>query len=447
LLPRSSRSCPERRLMRAVVVGSGAGGAVAARRLQGAFDVTVLEAGREFHPFTQDLSLVERLRSSRLFLDERMIRLLFPAMRVAKVADNMSLVYGVATGGTTTLATGNALRCDEALLERDIDLSPEFGALEAELPISAAHQTRWREPTKQLFAACADLGLGPQVTPKLVDYGRCRRCGCCVLGCPHGAKWDSRQYLDQAVDAGARLETGARVERVMIESAHRAPGRVTGVVVRRRGRRELVPADLVILAAGGLGTPAVLERSGIHTEPRLFVDPVLCVAGPLAGGHLDQEVPMPFVVSRDEYIISPYFDYLSFFFNRAWLRPRQDIVTLMIKLADTEAGSVDGNRVRKRLTERDHKVLAEATELCTEILKSVGIRRDEVFMGTLNAGHPGGTVPLSGEEREPLHADRLPENLYVADASLLPRSLGRPPMMTIMALAGRVAAVCRERFA
>ena len=141
-------------MMRAVVVGSGAGGATAARQLQGAFDVTVLEAGHEFHPFKQDLSLVERLRSSRLFLDERMIRLLFPPMHVTKVADHMSLVYGVATGGTTTLATGNALRCDEALLDLGIDLSPEFAALEAELPISTAHQARWRDPTKRLFAAC-----------------------------------------------------------------------------------------------------------------------------------------------------------------------------------------------------------------------------------------------------------------------------------------------------
>jgi choline dehydrogenase-like flavoprotein len=48
---------------------------------------------------------------------------------------------------------------------------------------------------------------------------------------------------------------------------------------------------------------------------------------------------------------------------------------------------------------------------------------------------------------EAFHADRLPANLYVADASLLPRSLGKPPILTIMALAQRVAAVCRERLA
>jgi choline dehydrogenase-like flavoprotein len=434
-------------MKRAVVVGTGAGGATAARQLQGVFDVTVLEAGRHFRPFAGDLDPIERLRASRLFFDERMIRLLFPPMHVTKVADHMALIYGIATGGTTTLATGNAIRCDEALLELDIDLGPEFAALEADLPISTGHRARWREGTKRMFTACEDLGLEPRVTPKLVDYERCTRCGRCVFGCPSGAKWDSRRYLDQSIAAGARLQTGARVERVVIDDSGPLPGRVTGVAVRRRGRREFVPADLVVLAAGGLGTPAILDRSGIRTEDRLFVDPVLCVAAPWPGGRLDQEIPMPFVVSRDEYIISPYFDYLSFFFNGAWRRPRHDIAPLMIKLADTEAGTVSAGGVRKGLTPKDHRVLAEASELCRTILENAGVDRKQMFQGTLNAGHPGGTLPLTGSEREPLHADRLPENLYVADASLLPRSLGRPPILTIMALAWRVAALCRERFA
>ena len=60
-------------------------------------------------------------------------------------------------------------------------------------------------------------------------------------------------------------------------------------------------------------------------------------------------------------------------------------------------------------------------------------------MGTLNAGHPGGMFPLTRAEAQTLHHDRLPGNVYIADASLLPSALGRPPSLTIMALARAVA--------
>lgn len=56
-------------------------------------------------------------------------------------------------------------------------------------------------------------------------------------------------------------------------------------------------------------------------------------------------------------------------------------------------------------------------------------------MGTLNSGLGGGMLPLTSAEAETLHSPLLPANLYVSDASLLPRSLSLPPILTIMALA------------
>jgi choline dehydrogenase-like flavoprotein len=128
----------------------------------------------------------------------------------------------------------------------------------------------------------------------------CRHCGRCVLGCPYGVKSDSRRYLDEAVARGARLVTGCWVERLAVRD-----GRVTGVVSRGPlGRREHT-ADVVVLAAGGLGTPAILQRSGIACEPRLFVDPVLTVAARWPDAWQCHELEMPFVVQRDHYILSP----------------------------------------------------------------------------------------------------------------------------------------------
>ena len=67
-----------------------------------------------------------------------------------------------------------------------------------------------------------------------------------------------------------------------------------------------------------------------------------------------------------------------------------------------------------------------------------------MFLGTLNAGHPGGMLPLTSADAETLHPGRLPANMYVADATLFPRSLGNPPILTILALATRVARVAME---
>jgi hypothetical protein len=63
---------------------------------------------------------------------------------------------------------------------------------------------------------------------------------------------------------------------------------------------------------------------------------------------------------------------------------------------------------------------AGGIELCREILRRFGARKTEMFLGTMNAGHPGGMLPLTDKEATSLHHDRLPGNLYVADATLLP---------------------------
>jgi choline dehydrogenase-like flavoprotein len=51
-------------------------------------------------------------------------------------------------------------------------------------------------------------------------------------------------------------------------------------------------------------------------------------------------------------------------------------------------------------------------------------------------------LPLTEASAPVVHDDRLPENVFVADATLFPRSLGNPPILTIIALAKRVARIC-----
>ncbi len=258
-------------------------------------------------------------------------------------------------------------------------------------------------------------------------------CGHCTLGCPHGIKWDASIFIRQALSKGAEILFGCKVIKIVIEN-NRAIGILT--------HRGFIPSDLIIVAAGGISTPVLLEKSGIKTDQTFFVDPVLCVAAEYENAYQNKELPMPFAVQRDGYIISPYFDQLSFFFNKHWRMPGKNIISLMIKLADTRCG----NPKNKRLSEKDKHTLDHAVDECKWILSKMGIKPRKTFLGKLNAGHPGGMFPLSMREATSFHSERLPENVYVADASLFPASLGNPPMLTIMAMAKRVSKIVMEKF-
>ena len=100
--------------MKAIIVGSGAGGATAALELTSkGFDVTVLEAGKPFKPFTRHLTLTEPLRRLGLLGDERTIHRIFPHMDATRSNKELVLVRGITTGGSTVISCGNMVRADQ----------------------------------------------------------------------------------------------------------------------------------------------------------------------------------------------------------------------------------------------------------------------------------------------------------------------------------------------
>lgn len=419
-------------MKKAIVIGSGAGGAMAAKMLAQDFEVTVLEEGKAFHPFSWPLDKLAKFRKTGLYFDERLIQLLLPNMRIDKTPE-MVMVYGKGLGGTTTLATGNAVRADEGLKKIGIHLDEEFDELYRELPITTEHQRYWSSITKKAFNVMDEMGMAPVPMPKLLHPQGCALCGHCSIGCPTRAKWDTRELLE-----GMKVITGCKVTQIEIGD------RLAKRVHARKGMCHLTfEADVIIVAAGGMGTPDILRNSGIDCLPTLFVDPVLCVAAPMPGVKQNRQLLMPFVCRREKYILSPYMDWLSFFFHSSWCHPMEGIASIMIKLADVEQGEVHGKKMQKTLTETDHRYLKNGVEDCREILLRMGASEKEIFLGTINAGHPGGMLPLTSAEARTLHSSKLPENLYVADATILPQSLGLPPMLTIMALAKRIAKIVR----
>lgn len=422
--------------MKTIVVGSGAGGATAARELiNNGFEVIILEAGPPFKPFSRRLSWAEPLRRLGLLGGEKNFKYLFPPMDLQRSSPELLLVRGVATGGSTVLTCGNLVRADRGLKEIGLDLTPEYAELEDEIKPVTIPMENWRPITKQMFDSAENLGLDPHPTPKAVELTRCNYCGLCELGCDRGARWDSRKFLEVAVSKGAVLITRSPVEKVILQD-----GQVKGVVVRSGGKTKIFKSEQVVLAAGGVGTAQILKNSGLKAKDHLWVDIVLTLGGVSSGARQLEEPPMAWYTKHEDYILSPYPDILSHWFHKPWRKVSiEDRVGLMVKLADVEQGAVyaDG-KVEKPLDQNDRERLDLALSQARQVMEGAGVT-GPFIEGVLNGGHLGGTVPLKKEDITQMKPSWLPEGLWVADLSLVPRSQGMPTMLLTAALALKVS--------
>ncbi len=424
--------------MKAIVVGSGAGGSTAALELTlKGFEVTVLEAGKPFKPFTRHMTLTEPLKRIGLLGDENTIKRIFPHMDAKRSNNNLVLVRGITTGGSTVISCGNMVRADHGFKELGLDLTPEFEDLEDRINIQPIPMKRWRPLTRKMYDSAKELGLNPTPTPKGVDLQNCSSCGLCEMGCSTGARWDSNQFLDEAIKLGAKLHTSSQVEKVIIDN-----NRVIGVLIRSGRSNSIIKADVVVLAAGGVGTAQILKASGINAENKLWVDIVLTLGGVSKGAKQLNEAPMTWYTKHKDFILSPYLDILSHYFHKPWRNVSlNDRVGIMVKLADIENGTVfsDGH-VEKEVADEDKSKIEGAIYHAKEIMKGSGVKGPFV-KGMYNGGHLGGTVPLNKEDIPSMKPSLLPEGLWVADLSLAPRSQGLPTIMLTAALALKV---CRN---
>lgn len=422
--------------MKAIVVGSGAGGAVAARKLaQNGFAVTILEAGKPFSPLTHKVSWLSSFRGSWLLKDENSINRVFPHYGVTRASQNLAIFRGLTEGGCTTISCCNMVRAENGLKEIGLDLSAEYEEIEKTLKITPIPRERWRPLTQQMYDKAEQLGYTPKPTPKVADLSKCIGCGYCELGCITGAKWDSRRVYKDYLGKGISLLTNTTVQKVLLDG-----NRACGVQFSHGSSTEKIEADVVVLSAGGIGTSQILRSSNLPARENLWVDVVLTVGGVSKNSHMLNEPPMTWFIKKENYILSPYFDLLSFWFHKPWKDvSMQDRVGMMIKLADTEQGSVaaDG-AVTKSLTKVDWESLDKAKIEAKQIMEASGVVGPFVD-GMIHGGHLGGTVPLTKDDVETMHPSWLPRDLWVADLSLMPRSQGLPTMLTTSALSLRVA--------
>jgi choline dehydrogenase-like flavoprotein len=110
----------------------------------------------------------------------------------------------------------------------------------------------------------------------------------------------------------------------------------------------------------------------------------------------------------------------------------------MIKTTDEPVGRVyrDGS-ISKPVTEKDWKRLREGSSIAKEILIKAGAK--SVMVSKVQGGHPGGTAAIGKVVDKNFQTKA--DGLFVCDASVLPVTPGLPPILTIVALAKRLAKI------
>jgi choline dehydrogenase-like flavoprotein len=111
---------------------------------------------------------------------------------------------------------------------------------------------------------------------------------------------------------------------------------------------------------------------------------------------------------------------------------------VMIKLRDEVSGGIDERgRISKGLTAGDRSRLDRAEEVARRILVAAGCADDTLIRTPLRGTHPSATARIDVVVDAELRTDI--RGLYVCDASVFPEALGRPTVLTILALARRLA--------
>jgi choline dehydrogenase-like flavoprotein len=479
-----------------VIVGSGAGGAVAAATLaEAGLDVIVLEAGqsynRENYPADPLDAIASLYREAGLTMAEGRPTIPIPVARTV--------------GGTTVINSGTCFRAPEPVLEDwrtrhgvswAGDLEHHFAEAEGFLRVTPLDPARMGRNGQLAMEGAAALGASGG--PIARNAGNCVQCSSCPYGCRIDAKRGMHvSYLPRAVAAGARLRTGVEAHRVLVEEGRAAGVRcladADGTQSRHMDRFEsrrpyTVRSRLATIVAGGaLGTPELLLRSGLgggqvgrnlHIHPACWVgaryeESVRGWEGVMQSYYVDQW-------ESRRVLLEATFTPLAF--GGAWLqgtgREHQRamleldrIGSIGVHLSDESAGRIrlagDGSlRATYKLSHEDAQRLvfgiARAAEIhfaagAAEVYPNIGRvpvltpGRLAEFEATvfkpaelrLEAFHPMGTARIAASPGEGVCAADGSVNgvpgLYVADASLFPTSVGVNPMMTIVAFAKTVA--------
>jgi choline dehydrogenase-like flavoprotein len=254
------------------IVGSGAGGGIAAEILTKAgLKVVIVEEG----PLKTSTDF--RMREADAYPQ------LYQDSAARKTRDKaINILQGRCVGGSTTVNWTSSFRTPPATLahwQRAFGLSaltveamaPWFDAVERRLGIRT-----WDQSPNENNALLRQAGwaLGVSVAPIRRNVRGCWNLGYCGMGCPTNAKQSMLvTTLPAALAGGAILVYRLRADRLVVRGDRVEALDCTAMQeagIHPLPYRVRIRAQHFVLAAGAIGTPALLMRSGAPDPQRLL---------------------------------------------------------------------------------------------------------------------------------------------------------------------------------
>jgi cholesterol oxidase len=271
-----------------VVIGSGYGGSIAASRLARAGQqVCILERGREIRPGEYPDNEIEMAKETQINFPDKHVGSR-TALNEYHINQDMTVLVGCGLGGTSLINGNVALRTDPRIFEHpawprpfrdDVPtlLTKGFERAENMLGTTPYPDTfppllKYDALQKSAAAMGADFKRAPiNVTFRDgqnaagVEQKACRLCGDCMTGCNYHAKNTTlMNYLPDAKRFGAEIFTEIEVRTIEQKKdgwqIHYDILADRGLNIFKKRKGELA-ADMIILAAGTLGTTRILMRS------------------------------------------------------------------------------------------------------------------------------------------------------------------------------------------
>jgi choline dehydrogenase-like flavoprotein len=248
-----------------IIIGSGAGGAIAAYRLAAAGRrVLVLERG----PY---------IPSSRFDMSDEVgqyLRLYNEGALQLATDFRLQVLQGVCVGGSTTVNNAVCIRPPDGVLaewERHGvpagELQRAIGEVEEWLPVVGMPSRVGSRAAQRFEAGLKELALpGTLGLVRANIRDSCLACGGCNIGCAYGQKLSA---LDSILPRAQALSEGTVdvLARFKVERIVHARGRATGVLGKLpTGDALALEADEVVLSAGAIASSWVLQRSGIAAD-------------------------------------------------------------------------------------------------------------------------------------------------------------------------------------